>query len=289
MHVDIGMNIGILISFFFATPPHNTCTTQGVPLFEMRQRSEIDRPETTTKIFESGAWTVESEGNVERGCFDKKELRSIRSAVASAPFEVTSSPIACFAYDPNFTEYLVRGRLRFTERMCSGKAADSETQEALALVKQELADEHNALPQPPPVARCNVEGTPIFEIRKLTKDAVVSTTAIYKSGAWTFEVGAKGALTTGCFDKQTTASLKRVIKQSSWETSYLRMVCRAYSPNATEYYVNGQREYTAKLCGPERLDAKSLGAIKVIEDELAKVLPVAKRLPRLGIDNATAL
>ncbi|HSD86097.1 MAG TPA: hypothetical protein VLB44_01235, partial [Kofleriaceae bacterium] len=210
------MSITFLISFFFAAPPHNACTTRGVPLFEIRERSEVEKPAITTKIFESGAWTVESEGHTERGCFDRKELRAIRRAVQRAPWKTTSSPIACFAHDPDFTEYLVHDKLRFTERMCSGKTADFETLQAIDLVKKELAEEH---PVKPPVTDCSAAGTPLFEIRRRSAIAApTSTTALYSTGAWTFQPidtdGHAGAPTTGCFDKGTTESLRDVIDQS---------------------------------------------------------------------------
>src|SRR5262245_49551012 len=115
------MSIAFWFPFFFSGPPHTACTTRGVPLLEIRERSELDKPTITTKIFTSGAWTVESAGDLGRGCFDRDELRAIRRAVQHAPWQTTSSPIACFARDPNFTDYLVHGKLRFTERMCSGK------------------------------------------------------------------------------------------------------------------------------------------------------------------------
>jgi hypothetical protein len=240
------MSIALLISM---------CTTTGTPLFEMRERSEIARPDITTKIFQTGAWTVESEGRVENGCFDRKELRSIRRAIQHAPFKITSSPIACFAYDPNFTEYLVHGKLRFTERMCSGKRADNQTEEALALVKQDLAADRQAA------------ATPLFEIHKKTQRSE-STTTIYANGAWTFQPDRNGVLTRGQFDKATTASITQLVDDSPWNTSYLRYVCRAYSTTSTEYYVHGQLEYTARLCGPERLDTKSRAALEKIESYL---------------------
>ncbi len=237
------MSIALLISM---------CTTTGTPLFEMRERSEVDRPEVTTKIFQTGAWTVESDDGIESGCFDRKELREIRRAIQHAPFKITSSPIACFAYDPNFTEYLVHGRLVFTERMCSGKRADNETQEALALVKQDLVDQRQAAAKP------------LFEIHKKTARSEATTT-IYANGAWTFQPDSQGALTRGHFDRKTMASITQLIDGSPWDTTYLRYACRAYSTTSTEYYVHGKLEYTARLCGTQRLDAQSLAAIKIIE------------------------
>jgi len=304
------MSFTFWVSFFFAPPPPATCTLQGVPLLEIRERSETHKPTVTTKIFESGAWLVESDRDTDSGCFDRKELRAIRRAVQRAPWQITSSPIACFVYDPNFTEYLVHGKLRFTERMCSGKAADFETLQAIDLVKKELAEERaehdppapppppkpmppvpmppvpapmppvpTPLPKPmPPVSACRASGTPMIEIRKRAEIAMpTSTTAIYSNGAWTFQPidkdGRPGALTIGCFDKHTSQSLRDAVNQSPWDTTLNRIVCRAYSASFTEYYVHGQLEYTARLCGPQRLDDKSLGAIKIIEGELAMVLP----------------
>lgn len=151
------MNTFLWLSFFFAPPPHHTtCQASGVPLLEIRERAEIAMPTSTTTIYASGAWTyvpVDKDGTrgaIERGCFDTKELREIRKAVQRAPWQVTVSRIACFAYDPTFTEYRVHGKLRFTERMCSGKTADADTMDAIELVKQRIANER-ALHDPAPV------------------------------------------------------------------------------------------------------------------------------------------
>ena len=298
------MSITFWFSFFAASNPNNACTTQGTPLLEMRDRSEQTKHVTTTRIFQSGAWTIAKNGRTqESGCFDKKELKSIRRAVQQADWKVTDSPIACFAYDPNFTEFYVHGRLRFTYQMCSGKTADFETMEAIQLVKTELLEERmvttppppppvkptpTPLPPPvvvpppvkpmPPIAACRAEGTPLFEIRHRSEMGdPARTTAIYANGAWTHQIDQKegrvGTMTSGCLDKSSLASMRTVINQSPWDTTFSRIVCKAYSPNYTEYYVHGKLEYTARLCGAERLDEKSLGAIKIVENELAAVLP----------------
>lgn len=309
------MSISFWVTFLFASPPAphaaNTCSATGTPLVEIREGSDDSKQSTTTRIFNSGAWTIDRGRRVtEQGCLDKKELRQIRRAVQRAPWKITSSPIACFAYDPNFTEYAINGRVRFTERMCSGKTADTATLRAIDLVKAEIAEEraeHTPPPpvkplppkpvtpppvkpmppivQPvppikplPPVATCAPAGTPLFEIRHRSEMAEPTwTTSIYSNGAWTYQPvdkdGHLAASASGCLDKRTLISLRDVINQSPWDMTKAQMTCRAYSPSYTEYYVRGQREYTARLCGAERLDDKSLGAIKIIEDELAKVLP----------------
>ena len=271
------MNILFWASFLFAdSPPHHqTCSTRGVPLVEITEgsddfRQHVPTTKSTTKIFGSGAWTVRTPAGTERGCFDRKELRAIRRAVQRAPWKTMSSPIACFAFDPNFTHYHVRGQLRFTERMCSGKQADPKTMRAIELIKQELADEVMPtplplpptplpVPPPPPVASCSASGTPLFEIRRRSDDGPTLTTAIYANGAWTHDGK------SGCLSKHTIGSLGDVIRQSPWDTTTKQFTCRAYSPNYTEYYVNGTREYTARMCGAETLDEKSLCAIKIIE------------------------
>lgn len=263
------MSITFWLPIFLSAPAHpDVCATRGTPLLEMRDLSEVDKQSTTTKIFASGAWTIDTNGRrTDSGCFDRKELRAIRRAVQRAPWKVTSSPIACFAYDPDFTEYRIHGRLRFTERMCSGKTADNVTLRAIDLVKQELADE-----SAPPVR------TPLFEIRHRSDAAEpTSTIAIYANGAWTYQPidkdGRLGALSTGYFDKRTSKALHHAVLDAPWDTTFSRIVCKAYSPSYTEYYVHGQREYTARLCGAERLDEKSAGAIKLVESELDNVIP----------------
>lgn len=284
------MSIALWTAFFFASPPsataNTTCVARGTPLLEMRAGTDNVMSSTSTKIYATGAWTIQRDGRrIDRGCFDAKELRSIRRAVQRASWKETSSPIACFAYDPNFTQYLVHGRLRITERTCSGKAPDSITLRAIDLVKAELAEERAAPPPPPPVKpppgkpqACRATGTPLFEInQKAEMPMPTSSIAIYATGAWTYTATDKdGHLATsaaGCFDAATLRSLRQVIQISPWDTTVSGFTCKAYSPTFTDYLVNGEREYTARLCGAEKLDEKSLGAIGIIEAELAKVLP----------------
>ena len=296
------MLTAFLVPFFFATPPasSNACTTAGVPLFEMRDRNELDKSTVTTRIFESGAWTIDtshrsamlrapaepelaidSASEHERGCFDRKELKEIRRAVQRAPWQVTTSPIACFARSLSFTDYFVHGSLRFTDRVCSGKTVDVQTRHAIDLVKQEIAADKPPVepPSKPPVAACPIEGTPVFEIRKRSDvPAPTSTIGLYASGAWTFQRfdkdGHPGELVTGCLDRSTTRELRTSIDRSPWQVTRPPFLCRAYSASYTEYYVHGRLEYTARLCGPESLDDTSLATIHLVEQDLATVLPV---------------
>jgi hypothetical protein len=289
------MNAFFWLSFFFASPPSDvrapadTCQARGTPLFEIRERSEATAQVTTKRIYRSGAWTLKSDHATARGCFGAKELRAIRRAVLRAPWQVTSSPVACFAYDPDFTEYVVQGRLRYTHRTCSGKTADFATLEAIELVDRALAEE---LPPPPaappavhptppvarpPVSACRADGTPLFEIRNRSDvKEPTSTTKIYANGAWTFQPidvdGRLGAATSGCFDRAALSTIRTAVRRAPWDVTFSRVVCRAYAPSFTEYYVDGRHEYTARLCGEQRLDDASAAAIESIEAELAAAL-----------------
>ena len=254
----------ILLPLLFAQPT-TTCSVQGTPLLEMREASTRDAASTTTRIYNSGAWT----SGTQRGCFDRAELRSIRLAVQRASWTSVASPMQCFAYDPNFTEFRVNGRLRFTQQNCSGKAPSASTARAIALVKKELAEE---LPPAPSV---------LFEIHKGADNAQpTSTLKLYSSGAWTFQpidaAGDLGAMSTGQLDRGTLASLRASINAAPWDTTVSGLRCKAYSPNFTEYFVNGKLEYTARLCGRERLDETSLAVIKKIEAQVHVAVEPAK-------------
>ncbi len=274
------MSITVLFPLLFAAP-QPTCAVQGVPLLEMRHASERDAASTTTRIYRSGAFTITGAGaTTQTGCFDRAEIRSVRLAIRRASWKTVASPVACFAHDPNFTEYRVTGRLRFREQFCSGTAADHTTSLAIDLVKKELAEELPPPPPPPPlpVISCRPIGTPMFEIHKRSDIATpTSKLKLYSTGAWTLQPidasGRLGAVTIGCLPRSTLASLRSSITESPWTTELAGLTCKAYSANFTEYFVNGRREYTARLCGNERLDQTSLAAIKQIEGSLAKLLP----------------
>lgn len=260
------MSITVLFPLLFATPTQPTCAVQGTPLLEMREASTANASSLTTRIYRTGAWT----SGTRRGCFDRAELRAIRLAVQRAPWQTVETRIACFAYDPKFTEFRVNGRLRFTEQLCSGKGADPSTDRAIELVKKELAEE---LPPPPPVSNAV-----LFEIHHGSDAAQpTSTLKLYSSGAWTFQpidaAGHLGAMSTGHLDRTTLASLRQSINAAPWDTSISGLTCKAYSPNFTEYFVRGKLEYTARLCGRERLDDASLAVIKKIEAQLQSPEP----------------
>ncbi len=140
------MNAIFLLSLFFSHPPGpSTCAARGTPMFEIRERADMQLSTSTTKVYASGAWTftpVDKDGRVgrtSRGCFDQRTLSSIRKAVQRAPWTITHPKIMCFAYSPRFTQYVLNGRVMFTQRMCGGEQADDQTKLALDFVEQRLA------------------------------------------------------------------------------------------------------------------------------------------------------
>lgn len=139
------MNTFFWLSFFFSAHPVQTCPARGTPMLELDHRADTKIETSTVKIYNSGAWTftpIDKDGvagATTRGCFDQKTLTQIRRAVQRAPWEITHPKIMCFAYSPQFTQYLLHGQLMFTQRMCGGDQVDDTTRKALDLVNAKLA------------------------------------------------------------------------------------------------------------------------------------------------------
>lgn len=124
-----------------ATRPESACKAHGQPIIEIRHNSEIKAPTSRTAIYPTGAWTSQAvsadgtAGPLESGCLTSLQLDSVKTALHDAPWTITRSRIACLAYSPSYTDYIVRRKLRFTAQMCSGASVDTVTQSAIALVE----------------------------------------------------------------------------------------------------------------------------------------------------------
>jgi hypothetical protein len=270
-------------------------------MLEIRERSETSTAVTTKRIYSSGAWTLASDTATARGCFSTKELRSIRRALQQAAWKITTSPIACFAYDPNYTEYVLNGRLRYTHRMCSGKTADADTLAAIDFVQRELAEE---MPPPPPVkppppvtptpmppvtpplvATCEAAGTPMVEIRERAEIAMeTSTTKIYASGAWTFQPvdkdGHLGTFERGCFDRKELRDIREAVKRAPWKVTESRIRCFAYDPSFTDWVVDGRLLFTERMCSGKTADAETMDAISLVKQMVAAERTPTRPEPR---------
>jgi hypothetical protein len=122
-----------------------TCHAAGLPLFQIRQRSEVKgQPTSTTSIYSNGAWTfrpVDKDGKagaLTTGCLAKDDLKTVRASIRSAPWTITHQRIACLAYSPTYTEYVVRGRLKFHAQMCNGDVLDETSRASIAAIEAVL-------------------------------------------------------------------------------------------------------------------------------------------------------
>lgn len=120
------------------------CRAAGLPLFEIRHRSEVKAPTSTLSVYSSGAWVNRTAdengkpGRVTRGCLDRSDVATIRSSLRTADWDVTHMRIACLAYAPDYTEYVVRGRVMFHDQICSGAVLDETSRASIAAIEAVL-------------------------------------------------------------------------------------------------------------------------------------------------------
>ena len=109
------------------------CKAHGKIVFEI-ERLVTDKVQSKTKVFETGAWTIDSfngDGkatSVGTGCFDKDTVAKIRADVKTSPWTVTHNKIHCMAVSINSTAYYANGKKVFTARMCNSDALDDRSQ-----------------------------------------------------------------------------------------------------------------------------------------------------------------
>jgi hypothetical protein len=115
------------------------------PMLSIRYGSVSPAPTKTVEVTSSGAWAVKlfdasgSLVSVSRGHLDRKVYEQVRAAVIAAPWTITQSSIACFAYSPSYTQYSIQGKAMFTDQMCSGATADAMTLASIATIESALA------------------------------------------------------------------------------------------------------------------------------------------------------
>ena len=135
----------LVLASLIAVSSQTATASRAKPLFEIRYGSEVAAPIKEIEVHNNGAYTVTSfdaDGRVTdtvRSSLDKRDLAKIRAALRTAEWDITYSRMMCFAYSPNFTQYLVRDRLMYTARMCSGARVDDATQRSLATIESILA------------------------------------------------------------------------------------------------------------------------------------------------------
>ncbi len=125
-------------------PGVKSCKMAGLPLFEIRHRSEVKAPTSTVSVYATGAWVYRpvaedgTPGATTGGCLDRRQLASIRQALRNTTWDVTHQKIRCFAYAPSYTEYVVRGRVMFHDQLCSGDVLDEQSRAQLMRIESIL-------------------------------------------------------------------------------------------------------------------------------------------------------
>lgn len=123
----------------------------------------------------------------------------------------------------------------------------------------------------PPATRadtCRPGGKVLFEIdHRVIPGARLgtSTTKVFANGAWVHEetdAGGKAlAPTSGCLAKADVKQLADTLRGAPWKVTTARLHCMAVSPTFTEYRVDGELVFTARLCSGKSLDDKSRAAL----------------------------
>jgi hypothetical protein len=118
-----------------------------------------------------------------------------------------------------------------------------------------------------PMKECMARGTPIFEIDRRVDPGTkmpTSTFKLYDTGAWTFDTadaeGKAAEPKRGCIAGDDLAKTKDDLKVD-WKVSNAKFHCMAFSPQFTEFSVNGKIVYTARLCNGQTLDEASTKAL----------------------------
>ena len=131
----------------FAVPPRldvRSCKIAGLPIFEIRHRSEVKAPTSTVSIYATGAWVFQpvaedgTPGTITGGCLPHRKLMAIRQSLRNTTWSVTHQRIRCFAYSPSYTEYVVRGRVMFHDQICSGDVLDEQSRAQLTRIESIL-------------------------------------------------------------------------------------------------------------------------------------------------------
>ena len=113
-------------------------------LLSIELKSETAAPTKTVQLWSTGAYTVTSRDesgavtSIVRAGVTNKQMAQIKSALQDASWTVTTSDIRCFAYSPNYTQYLVKGKLMYTAQLCGGSTVDAVTAQSIATIESLL-------------------------------------------------------------------------------------------------------------------------------------------------------
>lgn len=122
------------------------CSSAGKPVVEVKLVKLGSEPAGhVTKIFHGDGWRaqeIDKAGKItddKQGCADGTDVRDLEAKLAKAMWRVTTARFHCMAMATTATEYRVKGKLVWTERMCSGQTLDKDSAAAIAAVDALLA------------------------------------------------------------------------------------------------------------------------------------------------------
>jgi hypothetical protein len=130
-----------------------------------------------------------------------------------------------------------------------------------------------AKPSSSPALACKATGQPIVEIRHNSEIAApTSRSAIYATGAWTYQTfaadGTAGPRESGCLTAAQLESVDVALHDAPWSITRTQIQCFAYSPSYTDYIVRRKLRFTSQMCSGESVDTVTQSAISLVESLL---------------------
>ena len=135
----------LVLASLIAASTQTASAERAQTLLEIRYKSEVATPTKSLELYSAGAYTLRtfnadgSVASVTRDGLSNRDMARVRDALRTAEWQITYTRIACFAYDPSYTEYVVHGKLKYTAQSCSGAMADSATVNAIATIESIIA------------------------------------------------------------------------------------------------------------------------------------------------------
>jgi hypothetical protein len=122
------------------------CRSEGPTVVEVKVIQLGNEPAGhVTKLFAANGWTaadVDKSGkaaNEEKGCLGPSDVHELQATLDKAKWKITTARNHCMAMATTSTEYTVKGKVVWTERMCSGQTLDKDSADAIDAVKAAVA------------------------------------------------------------------------------------------------------------------------------------------------------
>ena len=122
------------------------CKSEGPTVVEVKVVQLGSEPAGhVTKLFEGNGWTaadIDKSGkaaNEEKGCLGPTDVHELQAKLDKAKWKITTARNHCMAMATTSTEYTVKGKVVWTERMCSGQTLDKASADAIDAVKAAVA------------------------------------------------------------------------------------------------------------------------------------------------------